>query len=98
MRLAVVEQRGERREVDPGGRQVQCAQGGHASPEFWYDCAPGDLAQRNIFGPPPCDAPYREVEVRIDRWAARRTAWGRPGRAAGSVRAGRARVATGRDW
>ena len=39
---------------------------GQEREEFWYDCAPGNLAQRNIFGPPPCDAPYREVEVRID--------------------------------
>lgn len=39
---------------------------GQEREEFWYDCAPGNLALRNVFGPPPCAAPFRDVEVRID--------------------------------
>lgn len=39
---------------------------GQQRDEFWFDCAPGNLALRNVFGPAPCAAPFREVEVRID--------------------------------
>lgn len=40
---------------------------GQERDEFWYDCVPPAFAQPSIFASASCGAPYREVEVRIDR-------------------------------